>query len=86
MQSAILLLFTACSSLPPCGFQSTHPTMPCYISPYVVYNAYGALFVNVDNNLVWLCSRLRGLSPSRRRAAVFYYVSREFESFLEVVF
>ncbi len=30
----------ASSSLLPCGLQSTHPRMPCYISPYVVYNVY----------------------------------------------
>ncbi len=41
MQSAILLSFVASSSLPPCGLQSTHPRMPCYISPYAVYNVYG---------------------------------------------
>ncbi len=41
MQSVILLSFIASSSLPPCGLQSTHPQMPCYISPYVVYNVYG---------------------------------------------
>ncbi len=41
MQSAILLSFIASSSLPPCGHQSTHPSMPCYISPYVVYNVDG---------------------------------------------
>ncbi len=37
-QSAIFLSFVAYSSLLPCGLQSTHPLMPCYISPYVVYN------------------------------------------------
>ncbi len=41
MQSAILLSFVASSSLPPCRLQSTHPLMPCYISPYIVYNIYG---------------------------------------------
>ncbi len=41
MQSAILLSFVAYSYLPPCGLQSTHSPMPCYISPYVVYNVYG---------------------------------------------
>ncbi len=40
MQSAILLSFVASSSLPPCGLQSTHPPMPSYISPYIVYNVY----------------------------------------------
>ncbi len=40
MQSAILLSFVASSSLPPCGLQSTHPPMPCYVSLYVVYNVY----------------------------------------------
>ncbi len=40
MQFAILLSFVAFSSLPPCGLQSTYPWMPCYISPYVVYNVY----------------------------------------------
>ncbi len=43
MQSAILLSFIASFSLPPCGLQSTHPRMPCYISPYVVYNVYGTV-------------------------------------------
>ncbi len=37
MQSAILLLFVAYSSLSPCVFQSTHLRMPCYISPYVYW-------------------------------------------------
>ncbi len=41
MQSAILLSFDAFSFLPPCGLQSTHLPMPCYISPYVVYSVYG---------------------------------------------
>ncbi len=41
MQSAILLSFIASSSLPPCGLQSTHPQVSCYISPYVVYYVYG---------------------------------------------
>ncbi len=41
MQSAILLSFFASSSLPPCGLQSTHPPMLCYISPYIVFNVYG---------------------------------------------
>ncbi len=36
MQSAIFLSFVASSSLPPCGLQSTHLPMPCYISPYIV--------------------------------------------------
>ncbi len=40
MQSAILLSFVASFSLLPCGLQSTHPSMPRYISPYVVYNVY----------------------------------------------
>ncbi len=40
MQSAILLSFVASSSLWPCGLQSSHPLMPCYISPYEVYNIY----------------------------------------------
>ncbi len=35
IQSAILL------SLVTSGLQSTHPLMPCYISPNVVYNIYG---------------------------------------------
>ncbi len=39
-QSTILLSFIASSSLPPCGLQSTHPPMPCYISPCVVYDIY----------------------------------------------
>ncbi len=34
MQFAILLSFVASSLLPPCGLQSTHPQMLCYISPY----------------------------------------------------
>ncbi len=38
MQSAILLSFVASSSLPPCELQCTHLWMPCYISPYIVYN------------------------------------------------
>ncbi len=41
MQFAILLSFVTSSSLPPCGLQSTHPPMPCYISPYVIYNICG---------------------------------------------
>ncbi len=41
MQSAILLSFVVSSSLPPCGLPSTHPPMPCYTSPYVVYNVCG---------------------------------------------
>ncbi len=41
MRSAIHLSFVAASSVPPCGLQSTRPQMPCYISPYVVYNVYG---------------------------------------------
>ncbi len=41
MQSAILLSFVASSSLPPCELQSTHPQMPYYISPYVVYKVNG---------------------------------------------
>ncbi len=41
MQSAIPLSFITSSSLLPCGLQSTHPPMSCYISPYVVYNIYG---------------------------------------------
>ncbi len=41
MQSAILLSFVAFSSLPPYRLQSTHPPISC-ISPYVVYNIYGA--------------------------------------------
>ncbi len=40
MQSAILLLFVACSFLLPYGLQTTHLLMPCYISPYVEYNVY----------------------------------------------
>ncbi len=40
-QFAILLSFVASSSLSPCGLQSTHPPVPSYISPYVVYNIYG---------------------------------------------
>ncbi len=44
MQSAILLSFVTSSSLPPYGLQSTHPLMPCYISPYIVYNVYGPSF------------------------------------------
>ncbi len=36
MQSAILLSFVSSSSIPPCGLQSTHRPMPCYISPYIV--------------------------------------------------
>ncbi len=40
MQSAILLSFVTSSSLPPCGLQSTHPPMLCYISPYVAYYVY----------------------------------------------
>ncbi len=40
MQSVILLSFIASSSLLPCGLQSTHPPMPYYISPYIVYNVY----------------------------------------------
>ncbi len=35
MQSTILLSFIISSSLLPCGLQSTHPPLPCYISPYV---------------------------------------------------
>ncbi len=46
MQSAILLSFVASSSLPLCGLQSTHPLMPCYISPYIVYNVYTSLAVH----------------------------------------
>ncbi len=38
MQSAVLLSFVTSSSLPPCGLQSTHSPMTCYISLYVVYN------------------------------------------------
>ncbi len=41
IQSAILLSFVASSSLLSCGLQSTHPQMPCYISPYVIYNICG---------------------------------------------
>ncbi len=40
MQFAILTSFVASSSLLPCGLQSTHRPMFCYISPYVVYNIY----------------------------------------------
>ncbi len=38
MQSAILLLFEASSSLLPQVLRSIHLLMPCYISPNVVYN------------------------------------------------
>ncbi len=41
MQTAMLLSFIASSSLLPCRLQSTHSLMPCYISPYVVWNIYG---------------------------------------------
>ncbi len=41
MQSAVFLSFVAPFSSPPCGLQPTHPPMPCYISPCVVYNIYG---------------------------------------------
>ncbi len=44
-QSAILLSFVASSSLLPCGLQSMHPRMPCYISPYVVYNVYDRMAI-----------------------------------------
>ncbi len=42
MQSALLVSFVVCSSIPSCVLQSTHPPMLCYISPYVVvvYNVY----------------------------------------------
>ncbi len=40
MQSAILLSFAISSSLPLCGFHSTHLPIPRYISPYIVYNVY----------------------------------------------
>ncbi len=40
MQSAIHLSFALSSSLLPRGLQSTHLLMPCYISPYIVYNVY----------------------------------------------
>ncbi len=43
MQFAILLSFVTSSSLPPCGLQSTHLLMPCYISLYIVYNVYAWL-------------------------------------------
>ncbi len=47
MQSAVLLSFAASFSLPPCGLQFTHSLMPCYISPYVVYNVYGLMSKNI---------------------------------------
>ncbi len=40
MQSAILLLFVASFSLWLCTLTSTNLPMPCYISPYLVYNIY----------------------------------------------
>ncbi len=46
MQSAVLLSFIVSSSLLPRGLQSTHPPMPCYNSPYVVYNIYVYMFEN----------------------------------------
>ncbi len=48
MQSAILLSFVTTSSLPPCGLQSNHPLMPCYISPYVVYIVYDDQYIRMD--------------------------------------
>ncbi len=52
-QSAILLSSIVSSSLPLCGLQSTHLPMPCYISPYVVYNVYGS-----DSIHMWLREKL----------------------------
>ncbi len=50
MLSAILLSFLAYSSILPCGLQSTHPQMPCYISPYVVCNVYGGNLYSTNVN------------------------------------
>ncbi len=55
MQSAILLSFVAFSSPPPCGLQSTHPTMPCYISPYVVHTE-----CSIEHATKESCARLHG--------------------------
>ncbi len=65
MQSAIILLYVTFSSLPSCGPQSTHPLMPCYISPYVVYNVHAPYF----SKCVYLSTRDKPQSgrPSKKR-------------------
>ncbi len=53
MQSAILLSFVASSFLPQHGLQSTHPPMPCYISPYVIYNIYGKMMLGNNRGQIF---------------------------------
>ncbi len=73
MQSAILLSFAASSSLPPCGLQSTHPPMPCYISPYVVYNIYD-LIMTVFEIKIQMLAKLEKNIHIKREAQLPYNV------------